>query len=84
MFKQKHTEKAKRKIGLAQRGNKHSLGKKHSEEAKRKIGLAQIGNKYNVGRIPWNKDIKWNSEVRKKIRIGRLKKKLKTLHEDNG
>ena len=38
-----HTEEAKRKIGVAARGNQNMKGKKQTEEAKEKIRLAGIG-----------------------------------------
>jgi hypothetical protein len=38
-----HSEETRRKIGEAQKGNTHSLGKTTSEETKRKIGEAQKG-----------------------------------------
>ena len=45
----KHTEAAKRKIGLAQKGRKNPmLGKHHTEEAKIKMSLAQKGAKNHL------------------------------------
>jgi len=41
-----HTEEAKRKIGIASKGNKYRLGKKLSEEHKRRIILANTGLKH--------------------------------------
>ena len=46
----KHTEEAKRKIGLAALGRKGALGYKHTEEAKKKISAAS--KVYMVGKHP--------------------------------
>lgn len=47
-----HTDEAKRKIGLANKGNTFCLGHKHSEESKRKISLAALGNTNGSGYVP--------------------------------
>jgi hypothetical protein len=48
-----HSEEAKRKIGLAHKGNQYRLGYKHTEETKRKIALAHLGVPSNF--VPWDK-----------------------------
>lgn len=48
----KHTDEAKRKIGLASKGNKHRLGHKPSQKQLDSV----TGNKYSLGRVgPLNK-----------------------------
>jgi hypothetical protein len=58
------SQEAKIKIGLAQKGNKHCLGKHRSEETKIKIGLAQKG-------------MKRSEETKRKMREAWKKRKIK-------
>lgn len=46
----KHTDEAKRKIGLASIGNKHNLGRKLTKEHKRKISDFHKGKQWSLGR----------------------------------
>lgn len=46
----KHSDEAKKKIGLASMGNTNTKGFKQSEAAKKKIGLASKGNKNRLGK----------------------------------
>lgn len=44
-------ESHKRKIGLANRGNKHGLGHKHTDEMKAKMSQRMKGKRYCLGRV---------------------------------
>lgn len=44
-FNGRHTEEAKKQIGLASCGNLYALGYRHTEEAKKKISIANKGRK---------------------------------------
>lgn len=44
------TKETKRKIGNANKGNKHNIGRKMSSVTKEKIRKIHIGNKYSLGR----------------------------------
>jgi hypothetical protein len=56
--KRTFSEETRKKIGLAQLGNKKALGFKPSEETKNKIRQANMGNKHTLGMICINKDDK--------------------------
>lgn len=58
----KHTEEAKRKIGLAHIGKKHALGYKHTAEALKKIAQASKGKHYGLG-------YKHTEEAKRKISL---------------
>lgn len=67
--KHPHTEEAKRKIGLASKGNKYCLGRKASEESKLKMSLAHKG-------------IKLSKETRNKMSIYRKGRKTLPCSEE--
>jgi len=56
------SECTKNKMSIAQKGNKHWLGKKHSQTTKDKISLKSIGNKSMAGRTH-------SDETKKKMSI---------------
>lgn len=58
-----HSEEAKRRIGLASKGNKYNLGRHLSEDHKRNISLANIGHPKTSGMT----GKKHSEETRKKI-----------------
>ena len=47
----KLSKETRKKVGLAQLGNKKALGLKHTEETKNRIRNANIGNKHTLGMI---------------------------------
>lgn len=49
------TEETRRKMSLALKGNKNSLGKTKSEETRRKLSASLSGNPKLLGRVPPNK-----------------------------
>jgi group I intron endonuclease len=59
----RHTEEAKKKIGLAGVGKKNTLGYHHSQEAKEKISVAGMGRKKS-------------DETRKKLSVANTGKRL--------
>jgi len=52
----KLSKETRKKVGLAQIGNKKALGLKHSEETKNRIRNANKGNKHTLGMICINKN----------------------------
>lgn len=54
----KLSKETRKKVGLAQIGNKKALGLKHSEETKNRIRNANKGNKHTLGMICINKNSK--------------------------
>lgn len=46
----KHSEEARRKIGLASRGNTHNMGRKQSDEWVANMSRLHKGNRYNKGK----------------------------------
>lgn len=63
----KHTEEAKKKIGLAKLGNKFSVGRNLSQETKLKMSLAKRGEKsvnWKGGITPINSIIRRSLEYR--------------------
>jgi group I intron endonuclease len=69
----KRSEEFRRKTSESKMGNKNWEGRKHTEETKKKLSEAKKGNKYGIGnkshtgQIPWNKDLKYSEETRKKM-----------------
>lgn len=58
-YVEKRSDETKKKMSLAQMGNKKGLGHKKSDEVKRIIGESSKGR--NVGRVAWNKGLKSKS-----------------------
>ena len=54
----KLSKETRKKVGLAQLGNKKALGLKHTEETKNRIRNANKGNKHTLGMICINKNDK--------------------------
>jgi len=75
----KVSKETKLKISKALKGKSYRINFKHTKEAKEKISKA------NKGKIPWNKEIKWSDDMKKKISIStriamnnaNVKKKIK-------
>lgn len=66
-----HSEETKRKISIAEKGNKKALGHKCSEEARRRISIANRGNKFALG-------CKRSAETKRKISIAKLQGNVTT------
>ena len=76
MAGKKHTEAWKKKMSIAQKGEKnHNYGKHTSEETKRKQSIAHKGmrnspsTEFQKGQIPWIKGKHHTEEVKKKLAI---------------
>ena len=78
----KLSKETRKKVGLAQIGNKKALGLKHSQETKNKIRNANKGNKHTLGMICINKDGKTkmiNKDILQDyLNMGFLKGKLRS------
>ncbi len=78
-----HTDEAKAKMSIAQRGNTNSLGHKHTTEAKAKMSVAKKGRKQSdehkaklssvrVGKPAWNKGKKASATTKAKMSVAAM------------
>jgi len=73
----KYSVESKRKMSLAQMGNKNALGYRKTEEHKRKISIAMKGKRNNPNpRLYSNKGRKISEETKRKISLASKRKNL--------
>jgi hypothetical protein len=65
----RHSEEAKKRIGLASKGHKYNLGSHRTDETKHKMSLAGMGNKNGLGHH-WKR----SAEANKKVSVAKMGK----------